>query len=778
MRRALALVMVVAAGVLWGRGGAVNVTSIWRVADGEGGLPAGTLATYDDFGTGISSWVDLNGDGAALEVLVGALNAESVFVLGCDSGLRVESVLKIANGYGGLPLNTLQAGDEFGSALSGFTDVDGDGAAREVLVGAQGDNADAEDSGAVYLLYLDSTGRVSSFLRYANGDQFPNTTFSALAGFGHALSSFTDLNGDGAALEVAVGANSDGAGGNEAGAVYVLFLSSGTGALASWVRITGGSGGLPAGVVVAYELFGSALSTFTDLDGDGAARELVATAEADGAGAAGAGAAYVLFLSPLGQVAKYQKVCNGQGGLPAGLLGSGAFWGVGASAFADLNGDGVANSVLVSAQGEDSAGENRTATYVLSLNGTGFVQQWTLLADGEGGIPAGTLRTTSRFGSAYARSWAGSGNDTIVVGAYGDTAASGVPVGGGAVYVMQLVCPAGSWWVGSGVCSPCGAGTYGESVNARSCTRCPAGTSSSDVGAVSNATCAPCRAGTYASQPGSSSCTECAAGTYSATTRATSALVCTRCGAGTFSPQRGATNSSTCQECPAGTSSSALGAASSDTCVTCSPGEFQPSAGSSSCLLCDAGYFSTSVGATSNTTCLACPSGTYSSSPGAPSNASCEDCPTGSYNPRAAQTACQACPAGTASAAYGATASSTCQACPSHSYAADDGSSECKPCGKGLVGTPADQPTSCSAQRPPFEWWYVGLPLILVAALGGGLFAFYRFRRGGSGWTSGSGSGQALVVADWRMSPLSSPRVARGGGDAPVDATDDAVELR
>jgi hypothetical protein len=138
-----------------------------------------------------------------------------------DRDGKVKSQQKIADGAGGFDGN-LDNDDHFGSAAAGIGDLDGDGI-DDLAVGADQSDTGGTDRGAVWILFLNSDGRVNSQQRIADGaggfkgdlndgDQFG----SAVAGIG---------NLDGKELpDLAVGAPLDDDGGTDKGAVWILFM--------------------------------------------------------------------------------------------------------------------------------------------------------------------------------------------------------------------------------------------------------------------------------------------------------------------------------------------------------------------------------------------------------------------------------------------------------------------------------------------------------------------------------------------------------------------------
>ncbi|KAJ4455020.1 hypothetical protein PAPYR_10090 [Paratrimastix pyriformis] len=85
-------------------------------------------------------------------------------------------------------------------------------------------------------------------------------------------------------------------------------------------------------------------------------------------------------------------------------------------------------------------------------------------------------------------------------------------------------------------------------------------------------------------------------------------------------------------------------------CTRCPAGTYGPFKGQGACnALCPAGFYSSELGATTNSTCQPCKPGTYSEQAGAPSIAHCLLCPPGTYATQAhasSRTACVPCPEG------------------------------------------------------------------------------------------------------------------------------------
>src|SRR6185503_2030474 len=146
--------------------------------------------------------------------------------------------------FPGFPLDD---GDWFGSSVAFLGDLDGagpsvaaiavgapgdlDGAGpstRAIAVGAFGDDAGGTDQGAVYILFLNSSGTVLSTQKVSDVANLPGSPLDIGDNFGGSVASLGDLDGAGpSVLALAVGAQLDDDGGIDRGAVYILFLNAG-----------------------------------------------------------------------------------------------------------------------------------------------------------------------------------------------------------------------------------------------------------------------------------------------------------------------------------------------------------------------------------------------------------------------------------------------------------------------------------------------------------------------------------------------------------------------
>ena len=127
------------------------------------------------------------------------------------------------------------------------------------------------DRGAVYVLFLNSNGTVKASQKIsstqggltASGVSLDNEDF-----FGASVASVGDVDGD-TVTDICVGATRDDDGGNNRGALYVLFLNS-NGTVKSSQKISSTEGGLSeSGVSLNNtDQFGISVAAVGDLDGD------------------------------------------------------------------------------------------------------------------------------------------------------------------------------------------------------------------------------------------------------------------------------------------------------------------------------------------------------------------------------------------------------------------------------------------------------------------------------------------------------------------------------
>jgi hypothetical protein len=242
--------------------------------------------------------------------------------------------------------------------------------------------------------------------------------------FGFSVAEVGDLNSDGV-IDLAVGASTDDTGGDNRGAVYILFLRA-DGTVSTTQKIADNTGGF--GSLSSHDRFGRSVTEISDLNGDGVP-DLAVGATGDDTGGADRGAVYILFMKASGTVSATQKIADNTGGF--GQLTNLDDFGRSVTGISDLNEDSVPD-LAVGAIGDDTGGTSRGAVHILFMRTDGTVSATQKIADNTSGF--GSLSNYDNFGWSVTEAEDIDGGDKsdLVVGAARDTDDKG------AIYVLFL----------------------------------------------------------------------------------------------------------------------------------------------------------------------------------------------------------------------------------------------------------------------------------------------------------------------------------------------------
>jgi hypothetical protein len=227
-------------------------------------------AANDAFGNSVASTSDIDGDGLD-DVLVGASGVDPNGLSGAGSVYLYSSgtgnLIKQFNG------DSTTVNGFFGNSIASIGDIDGDGL-DDVLVGARGASPEGIYSAGSVYIYSSGTGNL---IRQYNGS-------GVLAMLGMSISSISDIDGDGLD-DVLAGAILDN---SYTGSAYIY--SSGTGNL---IRRYNGK--------AVNDTFGVSIASISDMDGDGLEDVLVGATYVDLGAEYNIGSAY-LYSSGTGNL--------------------------------------------------------------------------------------------------------------------------------------------------------------------------------------------------------------------------------------------------------------------------------------------------------------------------------------------------------------------------------------------------------------------------------------------------------------------------------------------
>ena len=230
------------------------------------------ISPDDFFGYDIESIGDIDGDGVS-DIAVGSPYDDdcgpshgAVYILFLNSDGTVKDSQKISSTEGNFK-EILDPYDAFGRAISNIGDFDGDGVS-DIVVGAYHDDDGGYNTGAVYILFLNSDGTVKDSQKISSTEGNFQGVIDSGDCWGNAITSLNDFDGDGI-TDIAVGAHKNYSPGTEmkrVGAVHILLLNS-DGTVKSSQEISDTQGNFDA--LNENDIFGIDLVNLSDINNDG-----------------------------------------------------------------------------------------------------------------------------------------------------------------------------------------------------------------------------------------------------------------------------------------------------------------------------------------------------------------------------------------------------------------------------------------------------------------------------------------------------------------------------
>lgn len=320
------------------------------------------------------------------------------------------------------PIN-IQDDDWFGYYIEPVGDLNND-KIIDLAVSAVKDDDGAFNKGAIYILFMNQDGSVSSYQKISQTQGNFNGQLNEYELFGTGLKYLGDLNNDGN-FELAVGAEYNSQFNYRSGAIWILSIDN-TGNVQSYQKIPGNNSMLN---LSAWDVFGSDVTSIGDLNNDGTIDLAVGSRRYNDKGAV-----YILFMNPDLTINSFKRIAENENGF--GSLSYQDYFGGSVAKIGDINNDGVVD-LAVGAYRDNDGGMNSGAIYILFLDQLGNVNSYQKISQTQGNFNDPLLDNT-QFGLSLSETIDinNDGLAEIIVSASGYTDASQNQYG--AFYILNL----------------------------------------------------------------------------------------------------------------------------------------------------------------------------------------------------------------------------------------------------------------------------------------------------------------------------------------------------
>ncbi|MCC0177755.1 FG-GAP repeat protein [Waterburya agarophytonicola K14] len=331
--------------------------------DGSNGFVINGVDPQDFSGSSVSSAGDLNADGID-DLIIGASSAsvnendaegESYVVFGNSEGFSSSLELSSLDGNNGFVINGIDFADASGSSVSSAGDFNADGI-DDLVIGANGADPNADDSGESYVVFGNSEGFGSNLelnsLDGSNG--FVINGKEEFDSSGASVSHAGDINADGID-DIIIGANLASPNGiNSAGESYVLFGSNEALSASLELSDLDGTNGFSLTGIDRNDNAGLSVSGAGDVNADGIDDIIIGAFYAAPNDLYRAGESYIVFGSNEGFSENIDLAAlDGTNGYTLNGIDTNDNLGRSVSDAGDINADGI-DDVIIGASGADS----------------------------------------------------------------------------------------------------------------------------------------------------------------------------------------------------------------------------------------------------------------------------------------------------------------------------------------------------------------------------------------------------------------------------------------